>query len=169
MSSPSTLLFISQQILTGHCEKSLPSLHLFGPLCETEDSMFIQKIWSPYYSRRDATLLYTTFNLGFSWKLTLVHTLSSWGFFHCYFKHLVLIPFQKQDSGVSMPKSYVARLRDVATISCLKWISVTLEPRTNKQKVVTNFYPFAAEPLCMFWTLGIACGAFLCMYFSSTL
>lgn len=169
MSSPSTLLFISQQILAGHCEKWLLSLHLFGPICETEDSMFIQKIWSPYYSRRDATLLYTTFNLGFSWKLTLVHTLSSWGFFHCYFKHLVLIPFQIQDSGVSMPKCYMAHLRDVATISCLKWISITLEPRMDKQKVITIIYPFAAEPLCVFWTLVIVYGAFLWKYFSRTL
>lgn len=70
-----------------------------------------------------------------------------------------------------MPKSYMAHLRDVATISCLNWISATLEPRMDKQTVITNIY-VAAElgnpPLCVFWALVIVCGAFLCKYLYST-
>lgn len=98
MSFPFTFLLISQQILARQCEKSLFSL-IFLFLHVKKWIRHLFKIYDSIFLQGMQTLPYATSNLEDKVEtVPCICTVSSSDFFHYYLKHLVVTPFQRQDS-----------------------------------------------------------------------
>lgn len=151
MSFAFTFLLISQQILARQCEKSLFYL-IFLFLHVKKLIRYLYKKYDSIFLQGMQTFPYAASNLEDQVEtVPCIYTVSSWDYFPYYLKHLVVTPFQRQDS------LWIHDLcgmfgRQLSPQQSELNINITVKPRKGKQNVETNTHHVAAElgnPLCI--------------------